>query len=70
MTNVTAEKLKAPSKRWCPKVIELVPCIVTDREFEGRLAELGKLLYDGLCQRPKSLSHDLGMILEQRTTDE
>lgn len=70
MTKVTSEKLKASSKRWCPKVIEFCFIEVSEVELSERLADVGKILYDELCQRPKSLSSDPGMILEQRTTNE
>ena len=70
MTLVTHEKLQTPSKRWCPKVIEFCFIEVSDAELSERLADVGKILYDELSQRPKSLPIDPGMILEQRTTNE
>lgn len=70
MTNVTTEKLHSTRQRWNPKVIELVAKVTADREFEERLAELGKLLYDEFSQRLKSQSPDLGMILKRTGTDE
>ena len=70
MTLVTHEKLKTSSKRWCPKVVEKYFIEVTETEFSERLADVGKILYDEFCQRPKSQSPDPGMILEQRTTNE
>ena len=70
MTDVTTEKLHSTRKRWNPKVIELVAQVTNDREFEERLAELGKPLYDELSQRLKSQSPSLGMILQRTGTDE
>lgn len=70
MTLVTHEKLKASSKRWCPKVISFSFIEVSDAVFGERLADVGRILYDEFCQRPKSLPTDPGMILEQRTTNE
>ncbi len=70
MTLVTHEKLKTSSKRWCPKVVEKYFLEVSDTEFSERLADMAKILYDELSQRPKSLPIDPGMILEQRTTNE
>jgi hypothetical protein len=70
VTLVTHEKLKTSSKRWCPKVVEKYFIEVTETEFSERLADVGKILYDEFCQRPKSQSPDPGMILEQRTTNE
>lgn len=70
MTIVTQGKLHSIRQRWNPKVVELVSKVITDREFEERLAEIGKLLYDELCQRPNSQSPSLGMILKRTGTDE
>jgi hypothetical protein len=70
VTLVTHEKLQSSSKRWSPKVIEFCFIEVSDAELSERLADVGKILYDELSQRPKSLSPDPGMILEQRTTNE
>ncbi len=70
MTLVTHEKLKTPSKRWCPKVIKICFIEVSDAELSERLADVGKILYDEFCQRPKSQIPDPGMILEQRTYNE
>ncbi len=70
MTLVAHEKLQSSSKRWSPKVIEICFIEVSDAELSERLADVGKILYDEFCQRPKSLPTDHGMILEQRTTNE
>ena len=70
MTLVTNEKLNASSKRWCPKVIEFCFIEVSENELSERFADVSKILYDELSQRPKSQSPDPGMILEQRTTNE
>lgn len=70
MTLVTHEKLQSSSRRWSPKVIEICFIEVSDAELSERLADVGKILYDEFCQRPKSLPIDPGMILEQRTTNE
>lgn len=66
MTKVAKEKLHSTHKRWDAKSVEFVIVIKEKNEYEARLAELAKILYDEFCQRPKSLHHDLGLILEQR----
>jgi hypothetical protein len=42
--------------------VEMVTIVKEKEEFEARLYELAKLLYDEFCQRPKSLHHDLDVI--------
>jgi hypothetical protein len=70
VTLVTHGKLQSSSKRWCPKVVEICFIEASDAELSERLADVGKILYNELCQRPKSQSPDPGMILELRTTNE
>lgn len=50
-------------ERWNSEVVEMKQVIVTDEEYEQRLAEIVKILYDEFSQRPKlSQNLDLGMI--------
>lgn len=70
VTKVTKEKLHSTRQRWNPKVVEVVPVYINESEFKGRLAELGKLLYDEFCQRLNSQSPSLGMIPKRTGTDE
>jgi hypothetical protein len=62
VTKVTSEKLNSKKKSWNCKSVELVTIVKEKEEFEARLYELTKLLYDEFCQRPKSLRHDLDVI--------
>ena len=65
MTKVTSVKLNpSKPKRWNPETIEINFKTISDADFELRLYELGKLLYDEFCQRPKSQDPSLGMIQE------
>jgi hypothetical protein len=70
VTLVTHEKLIPSKKRWSPEVIEFIPFTISDRDFEERLADVAKILYDDFCQRPKSQDSNLGMILTRTSTDE
>jgi hypothetical protein len=62
VTLVTQEKLKSTKQKWNCKSVEFVTIVKEKEEFEARLYELTKLLYDEFCQRPKSLHHDLDVI--------
>ena len=66
MTEVTTKKLRSTHQRWNCKSVEFVTVIKEKVEYEARLAEIAKILYDEFCQRPKILNHDLGQILEER----
>lgn len=50
-------------KQWNPEVVKMSEVLISKAEFEQRLAEVVKILYDHYCQRPKlSQVHHLGMI--------
>ena len=70
MTNVTTGKLLSSKKRWSPEVIELIPFTLSERDYEERLADVAKIIYDELRQRQQSLDPNLGMILTRTSTDE
>ncbi len=66
MTRVTQEKLKSTRHKWNCKVVEKIFCGIEKDQYDARIAELAKILYDDFCQRPKSFHHDLGIIQQTR----
>ena len=61
MTKVTQEKLKSTRHKWNCQSVEKIFCGIEKDEYDARIAELAKILYDDFCQRPKYLNpnHDI-----------
>lgn len=70
MTLVTQIKLNSKRKTWNCSSVEYVTVIKEKVEFEARLYELAKIIYDELCQPSNSLKHDLGIIQPRIDTNE
>lgn len=52
-------------KQWVPEVVEIKMVVVSEEEYEERLAVVGKNIYDYYCQRQKNYrSPNPGMIQE------
>jgi hypothetical protein len=66
VTKVTQEKLKSTRYKWNCKSVEKIFCGIEKDQYDARIAELTKILYDDFCQRPKSFNHDLGIIQQTR----